>query len=111
MARRMFVPGVTWFWTLISRVHFDTIARVSELAAPVFVVHGDRDLVVPVHMGRDVFNAARNRGELLIVHGAGHNDVADIGGRAYWQWLDRAIRGRAADNIIPNARTEKRSAP
>jgi fermentation-respiration switch protein FrsA (DUF1100 family) len=57
----------------------------------VWVAHGDRDLIIPVRMGREVFEAAAHRGELLIVPGAGHNDVADVGGRDYWRWLARAV--------------------
>jgi pimeloyl-ACP methyl ester carboxylesterase len=92
MAARMFVPGlVSVFWNRISRVHFDTEARVRGLNVPVWVTHGDRDRVIPVRMGRAVFAAAARRGELLIVHGAGHNDVAEVGGDAYWRWLSAAI--------------------
>jgi uncharacterized protein len=91
MAARMFLPGLTAFWRIISRVHFDTVARVQTLRAPVWVAHGDRDLIIPVRMGREVFEAAAHRGELLIVPDAGHNDVADVGGRDYWRWLARAV--------------------
>jgi fermentation-respiration switch protein FrsA (DUF1100 family) len=91
MARRMFLPGLTLFWRLVSRVHFDTIARVRVLDAPVWVAHGDRDIVVPVWMGREVFSAAKAKGELLIVHGARHSDVPEVGGEAYWDWLTRAV--------------------
>lgn len=91
MAARMFLPGLTAFWDIVSRVHFDTIARVRALDTPVWVSHGDRDIIVPAHMGREVFAAARQRGELLIVAGAGHNDVPDVGGRVYWRWLASAF--------------------
>jgi pimeloyl-ACP methyl ester carboxylesterase len=114
MAARMFVPGLTAFWGLLSRVHFDTIARVRSFAAPVWVAHGDRDVVIPVRMGREVFDAARRHGELLIVPNAGHNDVADVGGAEYWAWLDRAVNGTAtseAGEITPAARAERQSAP
>src|SRR5205085_11626345 len=111
MARRMFVPGLTAFWGVISRVHFDTVARVRALAAPVWVAHGDRDIIIPVSMGREVFQSAQARGELLIVHGAGHNDVADVGGRAYWSWLARAVHGSESPALTPNAQTGRRSAP
>ena len=90
MARRMFVPGVNALWKLISRVHFDTVARVKTLASPVFVVHGDRDFIIPDWMGRTVFNNAKEKGQLLIVHGAGHNDVPQVGAEAYWSWLAHA---------------------
>jgi fermentation-respiration switch protein FrsA (DUF1100 family) len=91
MAARMFLPGLTAFWRVVSRVHFDTIERVRSLQAPVWVSHGDRDIIIPVRMGREVFEAAAEKGELLIVAGAGHNDVADVGGRDYWRWLRAAV--------------------
>jgi fermentation-respiration switch protein FrsA (DUF1100 family) len=111
MSRRLFVPGLTAFWSLISRVHFDTIARVRELEAPVYVAHGDKDLIVPVSMGREVFNAARRRGELLIVRGAGHNDVAEAAADAYWRWLTTAIRTASETISNRDARAETRLAP
>ena len=92
MGRRMFLPGLTAFWGLVSRVHFDTIARVQQLDCPVWVAHGDADRVVPVHMGREVFAAAKQKGELLIVPRGGHSDLAEVGGRDYWNWLAAAIR-------------------
>ena len=98
MAQRMFLPGLTMFWRLVSRVHYDTVRRVRELRVPVWVAHGDRDVIIPARMGREVFSAAAVQGELLIVHGAGHNDVADRGGDAYWAWMQRAMRFDAHGN-------------
>ena len=112
MAARMFVPGLTLFWTMISRVHFDTLGRVHKLHAPVWVAHGDRDLVIPVRMGREVYAAAAEKGRLLIVHGAGHNNVAEVGGRDYWSWLTSAVREASVDApgapTVPDARAETR---
>ena len=92
MAGRLGVPGIRGFWRLISRIHYDTPTRVRSLQSPVWVSHGDRDVVVPVRMGREVFASAAVKGELLIVRGAGHNDVPEMGGQAYWSWLVRAVR-------------------
>jgi uncharacterized protein len=109
MARRMFVPGVNALWRLISRVHFDTVARVKALAIPVSVVHGDRDFIIPDWMGRTVFSNAKEKGEFLIVHGAGHNDVPQVGAGAYWSWLARATSlGSGATRSVGAA---TRSAP
>jgi fermentation-respiration switch protein FrsA (DUF1100 family) len=95
MARAM--PGLPLgaLWGLIGRVHFDTRARVAALNAPVFVAHGERDLVVPVRMGRDVYDAARVKGELLLVPDAGHNDVASVAAGDYWAWLTGALHAGA----------------
>ena len=90
MARGPLAP-VALLWDLVARVHFDTRSKVAQLAVPTWVVHGDRDGVIPVRMGRAVHAAARVPGELLLVRGAGHNDVSDVGGDAYWSWLRRAL--------------------
>jgi fermentation-respiration switch protein FrsA (DUF1100 family) len=111
MSRRLAVPWVTAFFRLISRVHFDTVERVRLLDAPVWVAHGDSDRVIPVSMGREVFSAARVPGELLIVSGADHNNVDEMGGRAYWRWLARAVGGDRAESASPDARARRRSAP
>ena len=90
MARGPLAP-VTLFWRLIARVHFDTRAKVAELDVPVWVIHGERDGVIPVRMGRAVHAAARVRRDLVLVPGAGHNDVVEVAGDAYWEWLRRAL--------------------
>jgi hypothetical protein len=94
MARIMIGGPMLVLWRLIARVHFDTVERVRKLDAPVWVAHGDRDPVIPLRMGREVFAAARRQGELLVVPGAGHNDVAEVGGEEYWGWLTRALAPR-----------------
>lgn len=91
MATRMMVPPIPGLWSRISRVQYDTRALVRELEIPVFVSHGSRDITIPARMGRAVFAAAKNPGELLVVEGAGHNDVADVGGARYWRWLVNAV--------------------
>ena len=91
MARIVVARPVELVWGLISRVHYDTQQLVRTLDTPVWVVHGARDMVVPVRMGRAVFDAARVKGELLIIDGAGHNDVVLTGGARYWQWIARAL--------------------
>jgi fermentation-respiration switch protein FrsA (DUF1100 family) len=91
MARRMKVPGIALLWRIVSRVHYDTISRVRTLGCAVSVAHGDRDMVIPCWMGRAVHAAAAKKGELLIVHGAGHNQLAELGGESYWAWLEGAL--------------------
>lgn len=91
MATRMLVPAVPVVWQRISRVHYDTRALVGEIESVIYVAHGTRDLNIPVRMGRAVHAAARRPAELLIVEGAGHNDVPEAGGERYWRWLVGAV--------------------
>ena len=95
MARIIVARPMMLLWDAITRVHFDTEAKVAKLHAPVHVAHGERDLLIPVRMGRAVHAAARAPGELLIVPAAGHNDVDEVGGDAYWRWLEHALGASA----------------
>jgi len=91
MGAYLLTPRVPALWRLIARVHWDSAARVAELAAPVWVAHGALDRIIPVRMGAAVHAAARVKGELLVVPRAGHNDVAAVGGESYRRWLDAAL--------------------
>ena len=95
MAARWPVIGLRNAWPLISRVHYDTVRRVNTVDATVHVAHGERDIVIPARMGREVFAAARKPGLLLVLPVAGHNDVAEVGGEEYWRWLEQALRPQA----------------
>ncbi len=92
MARLIISPPVVLAWRAISRIHFDTLRLVADLDVPVSVSHGTRDRIVPVLMGNDVYQAARKKGQLLIVDGAGHNDVPEIAGEIYWRWMRAALQ-------------------
>ncbi len=92
MARLIVTLPVALIWRTISRIHFDTRAAVSTLDVPVSVVHGRRDRIIPFRMGVEVYEAARRKGQLLLVEGAGHNDVAEIAGKEYWRWITEALQ-------------------
>ena len=105
MASRLGVPGILPLWRAISRVHYDTRTRVANLDVPVSVVHGDHDMVTPVYMGREVFQAAHRKGDLLILEDVGHNDVVETGAERYWDWLRRGMGAPAnsADSVNEQA--------
>jgi uncharacterized protein len=111
MAARLGVPGILPLWRAISRVHYDTRAHIAKLDVPVSVVHGDHDMVTPVHMGREVFQAAHRKGDLLILEAVGHNDVVETGGDRYWDWLRRGmgVPVTSADSV--DQRAAGRSSP
>jgi hypothetical protein len=104
MARIATAWPVAAVWRAIARVHFDTRARVARLETPVWVVHGDADRIIPTYMGRAVHAAARRTGGLLVVPDAGHNDVPEVGGAAYWRFLRQALGGGAASAAEAAAR-------
>jgi len=80
MARRMF--GIPWF-EYLPKTRFDSLRKIADVKAPVLVVHGTRDEVVPFAMGEMLFRAALEPKRFYPIEGAGHNDVAEVGGVNY----------------------------
>lgn len=91
MARLIVTPPIAVVWRAVSRIHFDTTRLVSRLDVPVSVSHGKRDRIVPFRMGLEVYDAARKKGQLLVVDKAGHSDIAEIAGEEYWEWIASAL--------------------
>ena len=61
-------------WPLL-RTSFDSEARIDSIDAPLLMVHGENDDIVPLDMGRRLFAAAKAPKEFSKVEEAGHNDV------------------------------------
>lgn len=66
---------------------FDSLGRISRVSAPKLFIHGDRDDIVPMELGRRLFKAAPEPKTWLLLPGAGHNDTYDRGGQAYFQTI------------------------
>lgn len=67
--------------TLISG--FDSLSRIRRVKAPLLLIHGTRDEVIPFRMGKELFDAANEPKQFWAVEGAGHNDLAETAGPAY----------------------------
>jgi hypothetical protein len=91
MAGRISANAVLLYQTGLARVRYDTEQVVRSIDTPVWVAHGLRDDIIPTEMGRRVFAAARVKGKLLLIEGAGHNDLLALGGDRYWQWIQQAL--------------------
>ena len=70
-------PFVPVAWLLRDR--FDLIGRIPKVRAPVLVMTGERDAIVPPEMGREVFAAAREPKVFWLAQTAGHNDLGEAG--------------------------------
>ncbi len=73
-ARMPFVPVAP---LIIDR--FESRAKVAQVAAPLLLVHGERDRTVPVRFGRKLFAAATEPKEAVFIPGAGHGDLYEHG--------------------------------
>jgi fermentation-respiration switch protein FrsA (DUF1100 family) len=71
---------------------FRLIDRLPQLSLPKLVIHGDRDDIIPIELGRQVFDAAPSPKEWYVIQGADHNNTYQIGGVAYFRRLGEFIR-------------------
>ena len=67
-ARRMpFVPV-----RLLMSDRFDSLALITRVRAPLLIIHGEKDDVVPYDLGVQLFSAANEPKQMLTLPGAGH---------------------------------------
>jgi uncharacterized protein len=92
MARHLYALLPRFTLTL----HLDNLANIKRIHCPTLVFHGDADHLVPTAMGLAVAAAAAGPVEVVVIHGAGHNDTYTIGGREYrdklWEFVRRPVR-------------------
>ncbi len=72
---------------------YPNLARARELRAPLLVLHGDADDIVPVAAGQALHAAAPEPKELLILRGLGHNDLVSGAGADYGRIIAEWARG------------------
>lgn len=77
--------GLPLHWLLGS--DFDLLGKLRLISIPVLVIHGDRDDIIPLDLGRAVFEAAREPKSLYVIPGADHNDTYVVGGQPYFRRL------------------------
>jgi len=65
------------------RTRYDNLEKIPRVKAPLLVVQGTRDEVIPVAQGKMVFDAASSSKQYLAIEGAHHNDVYVAGGTQY----------------------------
>lgn len=74
------------------RTRFDTLRGIGAVRAPLLMIHGDRDDIVPIEMARRIFEGARDPKRFEVVRGAGHNDVYIVGGARYLDALSGFVQ-------------------
>ena len=67
-------PWVPVRWLLHDR--FESASRVAAIGAPLLIVHGDGDRVVPIRYGKMLFDAALQPKEAVWISGGGHEDLS-----------------------------------
>ena len=91
---RFHYGGLPVHWLL--GAEFRLIDRLPQLSLPKLIVHGDQDEIIPLELGRQVFEAAKPPKSFYVIKGADHNTTYYVGGEAYFlrfvEFVETAIR-------------------
>jgi fermentation-respiration switch protein FrsA (DUF1100 family) len=75
--------GAAVYWYLPVRLlmkdQFRSDLVIEKVTAPVLMLHGDRDAVVPIMLGEHLYSLIKARKRFLRFPGAGHNDLGTHG--------------------------------
>jgi fermentation-respiration switch protein FrsA (DUF1100 family) len=85
-------PLIPWV-----RTRYDNLEKIPRIGAPLLILHGRRDPVVPFSQGETLFHAAREPKNFVAFDEAGHADAFRVGGESYrnaWKALLASARER-----------------
>jgi hypothetical protein len=69
----------------------NSIDKIGALTIPALVIHGAHDSIIPIALGRTLFNAANEPKDFYEIPDADHNDTFFIGGDEYFSRIDRFV--------------------
>jgi uncharacterized protein len=87
-----------WLATTFLIDRYPSIRRIRHVGCPILSIHGDEDRLIPIEMGRRLFEAAPNfsaagrRKQFLELAGIDHNDILEEAGDAVEATLVRFLR-------------------
>ena len=71
----------------VPKSQFKSITKIVRVRAPVLIIHGRRDDLIPFTMGEQLFRAAPSPKSLVPMDNAGHNDVLMVNRDEYLAYL------------------------
>ncbi len=81
------IPGLHY---LISS-EFNSLDRIRDIHVPLLIIHGTDDEIVPIELGRKLFERANSPKRFEALEGAGHNNISMVAGIKYQQLIREFI--------------------
>ena len=82
---------VLLFLSLFSSYRFSTATFMERVKAPALELHGDRDSVIPIALGRELFARLEEPKRFVSISGGDHNDAVPADPETYWSAVDAFI--------------------
>lgn len=61
--------------SMLLKDRYDNAAKIRAVRAPIIIVHGDADKVVPLAYGQSLYENAPEPKSMIVIQGGGHNDL------------------------------------
>jgi uncharacterized protein len=71
----------------------NSLVKIGKIKAPLLFFHGDNDVIVPISLGKDLFESAPEPKEFVVIPRAGHNDTYLVAGPAYFSKFRAFVEG------------------
>lgn len=90
------------FLTPLLSSEWQSLEAAPKLTAPLFVIHGTKDALIPIAQGRAVFDAASSTDkEFYAMQGAGHLDLwTRASQRHFFAWIDARSDGVIHPDVV-----------
>jgi fermentation-respiration switch protein FrsA (DUF1100 family) len=77
-----------------ARDGFDHADKIARVTVPTLIIHGEDDMLIPAHDGEELFRRSGAQDKrLLLIPGAGHNDLMLVGQARYLEAIRAFVWG------------------
>ena len=78
---------------------YNSLEKINNLTSPLLIIHGDRDEVVPYHMGQSLFEAYGGPKHMVTIQNGRHNNLTDVDQVRYWEEIERFLAGEIGGRL------------
>ncbi|MEW5976866.1 MAG: alpha/beta hydrolase [Acidobacteriota bacterium] len=77
---------------LMMKDRYECLDKIPRIGCPLLMIHGEHDSVIPIRLGRALYDAAVEPKQWLSIPGADHNDVPWVGAQTYWNSVSSFLK-------------------
>ena len=90
-------------WSVLITQRLAAVEKVSHIGSPLLVVHGSDDDLIPVALGKKLYDAAAQPKLFVLVQGGSHHNTNLVGLPQYRQALAQLMGIRQLSGPVPNS--------
>ncbi|GJM29836.1 MAG: alpha/beta hydrolase [Cyclobacteriaceae bacterium] len=70
---------------------YNSVEKINNIAAPILIIHGDKDEVVPYTMGKNLYDVFQGKKKMVTIKNGGHNNLTEEDANLYWGEINRFL--------------------